>query len=151
MRSAADSTALILLALAAVAGIVLGGLSATDRLPWAGPDSKTVALINGQAIRQLDYQRALKLVAEGKNSPLTSNDRNLVLERLIQEELLVQRAIANNLLRTDLKVRTAVLQSVLAGLDIQARAEADTNDGSGLRAYLVELRNSADIEIGVVQ
>jgi len=48
-------------------------------------------------------------------------------------------------------VRTAVLQSVLAGLDIQARAEADTNDGSGLRAYLVELRNSADIEIGVVQ
>jgi hypothetical protein len=93
----------------------------------------------------------LKLVAEGKNSPLTSNDRNLVLERLIQEELLVQRAIANNLLRTDLKVRTAVLQSVLAGLDIQARAEADTNDGSGLRAYLVELRNSADIEIAVVQ
>jgi hypothetical protein len=87
-------------------------------------------------------------MASGKRSPLTAEDRILVLERLIQEELLVQYGTAQDLMRTDRKVRSAVLQSVLAGLDIQARATAERDSDSGLQDYLTELRSSADIQIG---
>jgi hypothetical protein len=68
---------------------------------------------------------------------LTAEDRILVLKRLIQEELLVQYGIEQNLLRTDRKVRSAVLQSVLAGLDIQARAAAgqDSDNGPARLSY----------------
>jgi len=67
---------------------------------------------------------------------------------LIQEELLVQYGIAQDLLRADRKVRSAVLQSVLAGLDIQARAAVKQDSDNGLQDYLIELRSSADIQVG---
>jgi len=144
-----DQLSLKLLALAAATGIALGGLEANG---W-WQDSRSLpmdsaARVNHTEIRQLDYQRALGLMASGKRSPLTEEDRILVLERLIQEELLVQYGIAQDLLRTDRKVRSAVLQSVLAGLDIQARAAVKQNSDNGLQEYLVELRSSADIQVG---
>jgi hypothetical protein len=144
-----DQLSLKLLALAAATGIALGGLEANG---W-WQDSRSLptdsaAWVNHTEIRQLDYQRALGLMASGKRSPLTEEDRILVLERLIQEELLVQYGIAQDLLRTDRKVRSAVLQSVLAGLDIQARAAVKQNSDNGLQDYLIELRSSADIQVG---
>ena len=144
-----DQLSLKLLALAAATGIALGGLEANG---W-WQDSRSLpmdsaARVNHTEIRQLDYQRALGLMASGKRSPLTTEDRILVLERLIQEELLVQYGIAQDLLRTDRKVRSAVLQSVLAGLDIQARAAVKQDSDNGLQEYLIELRSSADIQVG---
>ena len=144
-----DQLSLKLLALAAATGIALGGLEANG---WWW-DSRSLprdsaARVNHTEIRQLDYQRALGLMASGKRSPLNAEDRILVLERLIQEELLVQYGIAQDLLRADRKVRSAVLQSVLAGLDIQARAAVKQDSDNGLQEYLVELRSSADIQVG---
>ncbi|MDA8786955.1 SurA N-terminal domain-containing protein [Porticoccaceae bacterium] len=144
-----DQLSLKLLALAAATGIALGGLEANG---WWW-DSRSLprdsaARVNHTEIRQLDYQRALGLMASGKRSPLNAEDRILVLERLIQEELLVQYGIAQDLLRADRKVRSAVLQSVLAGLDVQARAAVKQDSDNGLQDYLIELRNSADIQIG---
>ena len=144
-----DQLSLKLLALAAATGIALGGLEANG---W-WKDSRSLpmdsaARVNHTEIRQLDYQRALRLMASGKRSPLTAEDRILVLERLIQEELLVQYGIAQDLLRADRKVRSAVLQSVLAGLDVQARAAVKQDSDNGLQDYLIELRSSADIQVG---
>ena len=144
-----DQLSLKLLALAAATGIALGGLEANG---WWW-DSRSLprdsaARVNHTEIRQLDYQRALGLMASGKRSPLNAEDRILVLERLIQEELLVQYGIEQNLVRTDRKVRSAVLQSVLAGLDIQARAAVKQDSDNGLQDYLIELRSSADIQVG---
>jgi hypothetical protein len=144
-----DQLSLKLLALAAATGIALGGLEANG---WWW-DSRSLprdsaARVNHTEIRQLDYQRALGLMASGKRSPLNAEDRILVLERLIQEELLVQYGIAHDLLRADRKVRSAVLQSVLAGLDVQARAAVKQDSDNGLQDYLIELRSSADIQVG---
>ncbi|MDG1311611.1 MAG: hypothetical protein P8P26_06085 [Porticoccaceae bacterium] len=142
------------LALTATLGIFWGlveayhptdhGLSKSiDRL------DSSLAQVNGTAIRHRDYQRALKLFASGKRGQLNSEDRQLVLERLIQEELLVQYAISTDLPRRNQKLRTALLQSVLAGLDIEARAIApDSRMNNGLEAYLTQLRNNADIQRG---
>ena len=143
-----DQLSLGLLALAAATGIALGGLEANGWWDSRPLTMDSAARVNHTEIRQLDYQRALGLMASGKRSPLTAEDRILVLERLIQEELLVQYGTAQDLLRTDRKVRSAVLQSVLAGLDIQARATAERDSDSGLQDYLTELRSSADIHVG---
>jgi hypothetical protein len=144
-----DQLRLGLLALAAATGVALGGLGANGWWWDSRPLPKdSAAQVNQTEIRQLDYQRALGLMARGKRSPLTAQDRILVLKRLIQEELLVQYGIEQNLLRTDRKVRSAVLQSVLAGLDIQARAAVKQDSDNGLQEYLVELRSSADIQVG---
>ena len=144
-----DQLSLKLLALAAATGIALGGLEANG---WWW-DSRSLprdsaARVNHTEIRQLDYQRALGLMASGKRSPLNAEDRILVLERLIQEELLVQYGIAHDLLRADRKVRSAVLKSVLAGLDVQARAAVKQDSDNGLQDYLIELRSSANIQVG---
>jgi len=71
----------------------------------------------------------------------------LVLERLIQEELLVQQAVSADLMRSDPRLRGAVLQSMLAGLDIESRSKLATGEANdGLEAYLKQLRRSASIQ-----
>jgi hypothetical protein len=40
------------------------------------------------------------------------------------------------------------LKSVLAGLDVQARAAVKQDSDNGLQDYLIELRSSADIQVG---
>ena len=78
-----DQLSLKLLALAAATGIALGGLEANG---W-WQDSRSLpmdsaARVNHTELRQLDYQRALGLMASGKRSPLTAEDRILVLEAI---------------------------------------------------------------------
>lgn len=143
-------SSLTLLICAAALGIGLGIIQASHSTGSTGLHSDAIntyaAQINGTPISQLDYQRALNLFASGKRSKLSAADHELVLERLIQEELLLQYALGADLLRNDRKLRGAVLQSVIAGLDIESRAapSASSADG-GLEIYLKQLRSSAAI------
>lgn len=143
-------SSLTLLICAAALGISLGIIQASHSTGSTGLHSDAIntyaVQINGTSIRQLDYHRALNLLASGKRAELSSADRELVLERLIQEELLLQYALDADLLRNDRKLRGAVLRSVIAGLDIQSRAapSASPADG-GLEIYLKQLRSSAAI------
>lgn len=147
-----------MLALSAALGIILGMIeakSSKERLILSpGALDIYVARVNDSPIRQLDYQRALSLLASGKRGELNDQDRELVLQRLIQEELLVQYASDTELLRTNQKLRAAVLQSVLAGLNIESLSTATATDSdisSGLEEYLTQLRNSADIQWIAIQ
>jgi hypothetical protein len=147
-----------MLALSAALGIILGMIeakSSKERLILSpGALDTYVARVNDCPIRQLDYQRALSLLASGKRGELNDQDRELVLQRLIQEELLVQYASDTELLRTNQKLRAAVLQSVLAGLNIESLSTATATDSdisSGLEEYLTQLRNSADIQWIAIQ
>lgn len=144
-------SSITMLLTAAVLGIALGIIKASDSAEGTSLHSDALntsaAQINGTPIRQIDYQRALNLFASGKRAKLSAADRTLVLERLIQEELLVQYAISADLLRSDRKLRGAVLQSVIAGLDIESRSTPSASiDGNGLETYLNQLRNSATIQ-----
>ena len=79
-----------------------------------------------------------------------------MLQRLIEEELLVQYAIDAGMLRSNANVRQVVLQSMLAGFVAQINATAaenialSSNHGSShdsaLASYLLDLRNTANIE-----
>ncbi|KRP22590.1 MAG: SurA N-terminal domain-containing protein [Porticoccaceae bacterium] len=156
----AKRRSLLVLALASAIGIGAGALSSLDWLATDTLPSTVAARINNTDIRTIDYQRALDLFASEKRDPLTPEDRQLVLQRLIEEELLVQYAIDAGMLRSNANVRQVVLQSMLAGFVAQINATAAENSAlssnhgsshgsshdSALASYLLDLRNTANIE-----
>ena len=80
-----------------------------------------VARVDGTPIREEAYDRLVAALASDRRSPLTDADRRRVLDRMIDEELLVQHALALGLVSTDRRVRadlvTAVLALINAGAD----------------------------------
>jgi hypothetical protein len=128
-------------------GILLGVLSAVSdqrNEPYLSPTA--VASVNHQQIRLAEYRRALGLFASDKRELLTEDDRSLVLQRLIDEELLIQHGITSGLIRTDMAVRSAALESVLAGLMIEIEASSGDGAEQALINYLAHLRATANIE-----
>jgi hypothetical protein len=128
-------------------GILLGVLSAVSdqrNEPYLSPTA--VASVNHQQIRLAEYRRALGLFASDKRELLTEDDRSLVLQRLIDEELLIQHGITSGLIRTDMAVRSAALESVLAGLMIEIEASSGDGAEQALTDYLAHLRATANIE-----
>jgi parvulin-like peptidyl-prolyl isomerase len=119
-RTAETRRPAVLLALGALVGVGLAaaGLS-TAASPGRGwlPEA-SVARVNGERIRLDDYERVLNALAQDKRDPLDDAQRQRVLERLIDEELLVQRALELGITRSDSRVRkdlaTAVIDSVVA-------------------------------------
>ena len=119
-----------------------------DRL--SGHNLGAVAHVNSAAIRKDEYQRAIALFRGDKRGPLTDADLNLVLDKLIEEELLVQAALRGDSPRKDLVIRQRVLQTLLTS--IQTRSAVGIGDpsqsaGEDLKFYLNQLRDNADIQM----
>jgi hypothetical protein len=134
-----------ILALGALLGTVLGALDATD---WLTPNQQlsesSIAAVNSTQIRLLEYQRALNMLASEKRDAVTDQDRDLVLQRLIDEELLIQQGLNSDLIRTNIAVRNVVLQSILAGIMVEI--EASSSQEQVLADYIENLKTSANIE-----
>ena len=80
---------------------------------------------------------------------MTLEDRELILDRLIEEELLVQQAISSGALRSDLNVRQRTLQTMLDAIQSTSAfstAEKSQTQSFALDYYLQQLRDSASIE-----
>lgn len=151
MNNASNKVSLKILALGALLGIaialadVLGTVSSTSGSNSNQPLSDSViARVNSTEVRLLEYQRALKMLADDRRDAITELDRELVLQRLIDEELLIQQGISVGLVRTDMAVRTVVLQSILAGIMIEI--EATDGQEQALEDYVSRLKTTADIQ-----
>jgi len=122
---AADSSprARWLLAVGATAGLALASATLLGT-PTEGSDvpSGAVARVNGRVIRSEEYQRLVAALATDRRTPLTDADRQHVLDRLIDEELLVQHALDLGLARTDRRVRADLVSAVLSALNAAADA-----------------------------
>jgi hypothetical protein len=94
-----------------------------------GPD--VVAVVNDTPIRLDEYLRALGAVAADRRTPLDEADKRRVLDRLIDEELLLQRGLALGLAERDRSVRAPL---VAATIDLLARAPAEPPEAA-LRAF----------------
>jgi len=114
---------LVLLTLGAAAGLMLAaiGLLRSDDLAAGLPDD-AVAVVNGVAIRTQAYQRALNALAADRRSPIGLEEERHVLNRLLDEELLVQRGIELGLARHDRRVRgdlvAAVIESIVSAVEL---------------------------------
>jgi hypothetical protein len=119
----------------AAAGIALAaiGLVRGGRLPGAGLPADAIASVNGVAIRTEAFDRLLAALASDKRSPVTAADRARVLERLVQEELLVQRGVEIGLVESDPGVRKTLVQAVIDS--VVAEAESQEPDPETLRRF----------------
>jgi parvulin-like peptidyl-prolyl isomerase len=112
-----------LLGLGAAAGLLMATAGIVGPAPDAdGPPPEGVAaLVNGVEITQESYMRALGALSQDSRNPLGEPERRHVLDRLIEEELLVQRAVDLGLDVSDRTVRnrlvSAMIEMIVSGVD----------------------------------
>lgn len=109
----------------AVACLLLAACPADRPAPPEEAGADVVATVNGHAITR-DALAAFAAVAEPGIGPRPLGDaveRQLLL-RMVDEELLLQRAVETGLYRSDLRSREALLSAVIAGLG-SGQAEPD--------------------------
>ena len=147
---------LFLAALGTVIGISMGFISVTEWIKLEALPNTVVAQVNHRNILRVEYEKALTLLASEKRDHLTDNDRALVLERLIEEELLVQHGLSVGLMRSDRMLRAAMIESLIEGVTVEyqaiQRTEFSANNkvdgisqGTILHDYVEQLRNTANI------
>lgn len=113
------------------AGALLGavGLRAAPA-PALPPEA--VARVDGQLILRDAWRRAVAAVAADRRAPLSADDERHILQRLIDEELLVQHGVALGLVERDARLRSTLVSQVMQAATQAARAEPDE---AALRAF----------------
>jgi len=124
--SARERRARRLLAAGAAGGLLLaalgllskGGGNATGALP-----ADAVAALDGALIRRADYERVLAGLVSDSRNPVDEATRRRVLDRMIDEELLVQRALDLGLAQADRRGRADLTSSLIASVVADAEDE----------------------------
>lgn len=133
---------LILLGSGALLGIFLALITPY----WTSfQDQDVIASVNNSLIDQRQYHQALLLFSQEKRQMVTDKDRLLVLNKLIEEELLVQYAISIGALRKDPIIRQRTLQTLLDTLQNQSFNGTQTVQNATLKDYISQLRENATI------
>jgi parvulin-like peptidyl-prolyl isomerase len=126
MEAAARRARALLLAGAAIgAALAAWGLVRGQGGSAALP-ADLVARVNGIGVRRADYERMLVALAEDRRSPLDEADKRHVLDRLIEEELLVQKGLELDLPRNDRRVRADLTSSVIASVVQESESREPT-------------------------
>lgn len=116
-----------LLVAGALAGIALTAWGLVGSGDGGAPREGAVALVNGQPLPREAFDRFVEAVAaERKTAVLPLEERQRMLDRLIDEELLVQRGLELGLARHDRRVRGDIVSAVIQ-LVVQ---QAETSDPS---------------------
>lgn len=110
------------LGLALAAWDLVGGPAGRAAIP-----TDAVAIVDGVAVQRVDYERALGALAADRRSPLDDAERQRVLDRLIDEELLVQKGLALGLERRDGRVRSDIVASVVESVVSEATTHEPTD------------------------
>jgi parvulin-like peptidyl-prolyl isomerase len=119
----------LLLAIGAATGLAFAawgllGDAASTRLP-----ADAIARVNGTVIRGEAFERLVAAVMEDMRTPDEEKARERVLERMIDEELLIQRALDLGLIHLDRKVRADLTSSVIASVVNDVKdLEPDSNE-----------------------
>lgn len=90
-------------------------------------ENDVVATVNDQPISAAYYQRAVEALGTDKHNPLSAADRRHVLDRLIDEELLVQHGIDLGLAKSSLPVRKALVD-VMLQFAVAKTADSEPSD-----------------------
>ena len=110
------------------------------RVPDAPPPAEdAVAWVNGRPIARESYDNALRAVAgDRKAGTLREGDRERVLQRLIDQELLIDRAIELGLHERDPQIRNQLATAMIDFLVRRAEDEARAADEAELRGFYEE-------------
>ena len=130
-----DRTARLLLVFGAAVGILLAAVgivrsgSSETSIP---PDA--IAVVNGRPLSREAFARFVAAVAaERKLLTLDAPEQRRLLERMIDEELLLQRGIELGLSRFEPAARRAIVSALIAS--VTADAEVEEPDEAALRRF----------------
>jgi len=130
-----------LLAAGMLAGAVLAVFYLVRVPDSAEPGTDAVAWVNDRPISRESYENALQAVAgDRKSGTLREDDRERVLQRLIDQELLLDRAIELGLHERDPQIRNQLTTAMIDFLARRAEDEARAADDATLRAFYGEQR-----------
>jgi hypothetical protein len=99
---------LVVGALIGLAAALVGATRRDAALP-AG----AIASVDGRMLPAEEFEQAVEMLASDRREPPTERDRARVLDRLIDEELLVEYGLARGLVATDRAVRDVVVRAML--------------------------------------
>ncbi|MBT4520517.1 MAG: hypothetical protein HOC23_10970 [Halieaceae bacterium] len=102
----------LLLAVGALIGAVLAASGMLESSQEFLPEG-TIALVDGAEISTSGYLSLLEQMSKDKRSPLQSADRRQVLNRLIEEKLLIARGLELNLAYGDPRVRKTIVNAMI--------------------------------------
>ena len=71
------------------------------------------ATVNGVVIDKQKLNTAISLIASDRREAITEKDERLALDRIIEEELLVQHAFENGFINVDDNIRKTIVRSVV--------------------------------------
>ena len=103
-----------ILGLGLVIGIFLATLTIVEKSNIS--DQNWAAKIEDQLIPFERYEMQLEGLANDKRSPLTKQDKEYVLERMIEEELLIKRAIDLGMLENNPMARGTIVQQMIKNI-----------------------------------
>jgi hypothetical protein len=105
----------------------------------AEPTTDAVAWVNDRPIFRASYENALQAVAgDRKDGTLRQDDRERVLQRLIDQELLIDRAIELGLHERDPQIRNQLATAMIDFLVRRGEDDASAADEAELRAFYEE-------------
>ena len=126
--------------------------------------NQAIARVGEKEISRQRFEEIIKVLDDQSNSELTLEKKNLIRERLIDEELLIQRAIELDLVRNDSLVKGNVIQTmfqhIINSSELVEPSEAELREyfskeknyfSSGRRYKLKNytFRNSNDAETAI--
>ena len=119
----------------AVAGLLAAGYGILRQAESGGElPPNAVARVNEQIITRDNFDRAVTRLL-GAND-LSEDDSVRILQRLVEDELLVQRGIELGMAQSDTTVRNAIVDSLVASVTAEADAASPTDEE--LQQYLEE-------------
>lgn len=119
-----------LLALGACAGLIMAASGLVERWsPSPGELPKgAIALVGERIISQERYLQVLNDLAVDKRAPLSAEDRQFVLDRMVDEELLIQRGLELGLADSSPQIRKALVAAVIGQLTAEAEASLPSEE-----------------------
>ena len=110
-----------LLLLASIIGTLLAIYSIMDsNKNYSSLPDNVAAVVNDKIIPSERYQTVIELIKNDKRDDLTDIDRKMAIERIIEEELLVQYAYQNGFLEADDLLRKSIVRSVVDSIAEQS-------------------------------
>lgn len=126
MRKNADYLFLVA-ALIALGGALAMALGFANQWRVGG----VAAWVNGESVSEERYASTLLAMQNSLRRSLTTEDRQRALRNIIDEELILQEALALGLARSDVVARKNLIQSLLT----QATVASEVSDEQTLRAF----------------
>lgn len=116
-----------MLAAGALIGIIL---AISGILEPAGPElaTETIARVGEDAISKQEYLAYLDMLAKDKRNPLTAGDQRHVLDRMIDEKLLLSRGLELGLPHSSPQVRKSIVQQVMQSILAEVSTEEVDED-----------------------